>query len=80
MGKVLAALAAVFAFTFFAPVIGVLFGAFSGWVVGIFFHDTIIGFLTRAGFDVTGFALWQIGASLGFIGSFFRGATTSTSK
>lgn len=75
-----AALAAIAAMIFFAPLIGVLFGAFTGWVVGLFFTETIIGFFARAGFDVAGFAVWQIGAALGFIGAFFKATHTNTTK
>jgi uncharacterized membrane protein len=75
-----AALAAIAALIFFAPLIGVLFGAFAGWVVGLFFTETIIGFFARAGFDVAGFAVWQIGAALGFVGAFFKATQTSATK
>ena len=66
----LLALAGLITFLFFAPVLGVLIGAFSGWVVGLFFSQTILSFLAVLG--ITGFKMWQIGAALGFIGSFFR--------
>lgn len=52
------------------PILGVLIGALSGWVVGWFFEETILGFLAALG--VTGFKMWQVGASLGFLGSFFK--------
>jgi len=65
---------------FLLPLVGVLFGAFAGLVVGLFFEQTIIGFLTRLGIDMTGFAMWQIGASLGFLGAFFRSSSVNRSK
>lgn len=55
---------------FFLPLLGALIGAFSGWVVGWFFSETILGFL--AAFGIKGLAMWQVGVSLGFIGGFFR--------
>ena len=62
------------ALVFLLPLLGALGGAFSGWVVGWFFTETITSFL--AAFGVKGLAMWQIGLSLGFIGGFFK--TTST--
>jgi hypothetical protein len=56
---------------FFLVLFVTLVGAFAGWVVGLFFSETILGFL--AAFGITGFKMWQIGASLAFIGSFFKG-------
>lgn len=51
------------------PVIGTLFGAVIGWVVGLFFGKAILGVLACIG--IKGFSMWQIGAALGFIGGFF---------
>ena len=62
----------------FLPTVGTFFGAFAGWAVGMFFAETILGFLSRLGIDVNGLAMWEIGASLGFISGFLR--TSSTSK
>lgn len=50
-------------------------GAAIGWAVGLIFSETIFGFLSRAGFDVSGLAMWEVGAALGFIGYFFRTRT-----
>jgi hypothetical protein len=58
------------------PMLGVLFGAFSGWVVGLFFSETILGFLARVGVDVDGLALWQVGAAMGFLGGFLKTSIT----
>lgn len=57
---------------FLVPILGVLFGAFSGWVVGLFFTDTILGFLARLGADTDGLAVWQVGAAMGFLGGFLK--------
>ena len=59
--------------------VSTFFGAFAGWAVGLFFADTVLGFLSRLGVDVNGLAMWEIGASLGFIGGFLR-TSVSTSK
>ncbi len=53
-----------------SPIIMALVGAFSGWVVGWFFSETILGFFAALG--IKGLAMWQIGLSLGFIGGFFK--------
>lgn len=60
---------------FIMVLISTLVGCITGWVVGIFFGDTILAFLACLG--ITGFKMWQIGAALGFIGSFFRGVKMS---
>lgn len=58
------------AMAFVAPVLGVLFGAFGAWVIGLFFGDLILRFLAE--FGIEGFAMWQIGACLGFVGGYFK--------
>jgi hypothetical protein len=62
----------VFATLFLLCLANTLLGAFSGWIVGLVFSDTILGFLSRIGVDTQNLSMWQIGAALGFIGSFFR--------
>ena len=57
----------------FIPVIGTLIGGFTGWVVGWFFDDTMLGILSQMG--IQGFAMWQVGAFLGFVGGFFRSSS-----
>jgi hypothetical protein len=59
----------VMAGLFIAPLLGSLFGAFGGWVVGLFFSDTILGILAQLG--IKGVAMWQVGLFLGFVGGFF---------
>jgi hypothetical protein len=55
-------------------VLSTILGALSGWVVGFFYQDTMLDVFSQVGIhDV---ALWQIGAFLGFVGSFF-GASIS---
>lgn len=65
---------------FVAPLLGVLGGAFSGWLVGLFFDDTIRMVLSHFGLDMKGIALWQLGATLGFVGGFFRSYQSNNSK
>lgn len=55
----------------------VLLGMVFGWIIGLFFGATILGILADLG--ISGYAMWQIGAFLGFVGSFF-GSTTNFNK
>jgi len=54
-------------------------GAFSGWVVGMFFGDTIYAVLNAFGVNTQNVEIWQIGLTLAFIGSFFKAVQTSKS-
>lgn len=72
----IAGIVVIFLMMFAAPLLGVGFGGFAGWVVGLFFEDTIMTFLHAFGVDTIGLSTWQVGASLGFIGSFFRPITS----
>lgn len=62
-------------FIFVGPLIGSLWGMAAGWVVGLVFGDLVLRFLAEIGIE--GFAMWQVGACLGFLGSFFRANTIS---
>lgn len=57
---------------FIIPLIGVVVGAFAGWVVGLFFEGTVLGTLSRFGVNSSGLEVWQVGATLGFVGGFFK--------
>lgn len=63
----IAALAMDFLLT---PIVSVLIGAFTGWVVGFAFPNT----LDIVSQTITHQVLphWQLGAGLGFVGGFFR--------
>lgn len=61
---------------FILPLLGALGGAFSGWVVGWFFTETITSFV--AAFGIKGLAMWQIGMGLGFVGGFFKSTQTNS--
>ena len=54
---------------FAGPFVGVIGGAFCGWIVGLVFDATLTTLIAWMGLD---FAPWQFGAILGFIGGFFK--------
>lgn len=58
------------------PILGTLFGIFSGWFVGIFFAEPILSIVAKIG--VKNVEMWQLGAFLGFVGGFFRSSSTSS--
>ena len=55
---------------FLLIILGTLTGAISGFVVGLAFGNIIT--YTLAQFGIHGVALWQLGATLGFVGPFFK--------
>lgn len=59
---------------FFITILTTLFGAIAGWIVGLVFTDTILGTLSRFGVDIVDLTMWQLGATLGFVGGFFKTA------
>lgn len=61
---------------FVAPLVGVLVGAFSGWVVGLFFGHTFLHIFAALG--ITGVKMYQMGAFLGFVGGFFKNSSSSS--
>lgn len=63
---------------FLVVLLGALLGAFTGWVVGLFFADTILGIFAQIG--IKGFAMWQLGLFLGFVGGFFKSVSTTKLK
>ena len=78
--KVFGGALAIVILLFTAPLLGVLGGAFGGWVVGIFFTDLIIGTLARFGVDTAGLAVWHLGAFLGFVCGFFKTYAAASTK
>jgi hypothetical protein len=79
MEKFLAVVGLGIILAFIVPIVFVFCGALSGWVVGLMFTPEIMGFLSRLGMNTDGLTMWQVGAGLGFIGSFFK-ANFSSAK
>lgn len=77
MAKIIGGVAAIVASFFILCLVSSIFGAAAGWVVGLFFSDAILGFMNRLGIDVVGLRMWEVGASLGFIGGFFKSSLTA---
>lgn len=81
MDKVALALAAVamaIGGVFVFVILGTLFGAVAGWIVGLFFGDTILGILAQLG--VRNITMFQLGAFLGFVGGFLKTKVTAEVK
>lgn len=55
-----------------SPVIGVLVGAFSGWVVSVLAPVWVTSGLGLLGIHIVATQLVELGAALGFLGGFFR--------
>ena len=73
MEAIVKLLSAAFMF-FLSAILSTILGLIIGWVVGWFFEDTILSFMSCLGIE--GLKMWQIGASLGFIGCFFRNSVS----
>lgn len=71
---ILAAIAGLF----FQGVLGVLGGGISGWVVGLFFGDAFLGIFKQIGIENV--TMFQMGAFLGFVTSFFKPIVQPKSK
>ena len=71
---------AVVTLVFFIVVLGTLMGAVAGWIVGLFFGETILSTLSRFGVSTLGLQMWQLGATLAFVGSFFKAYQHTGSK
>jgi hypothetical protein len=56
---------------FVVPLIGITIGAFVGWIAGHFFPGTLGVIATMLSGGAT-MPAWQVGAVLGFVGSFFK--------
>lgn len=71
---VIGAAFAVPALLVFLVCLGTFFGGIGGWIVGLFFSESVLGVL--GAFGVHGVTMWQLGCFLGFVGAFFRSSTT----
>lgn len=78
MCKIIGALVLLALLLFFAPILGTLVGAGVGTVVGWWFGSDLLPIFARLG--LAGFSMWQLGAFLGFVGGFFRVASSSSSS
>lgn len=56
--------------------LNVLLGAFAGWTVSLFWGDSILITLRSVGLPPE-VSMWQLGAALGFVGSFLRTSVTA---
>ena len=54
------------------PIIGVLGGMFSGFIINLVFQDMVLNVLVGMFPGLKGLALYQIGGGLGFLGAFFK--------
>lgn len=68
------------AVVFILIILGTLSGGIAGWIVGLFFTDTIMNTLNRIGVDTMGMTMWQLGATLGFISGFFKATSVRKTK
>lgn len=57
-------------------IFGTLFGSIAGWIVGMFFGDTILGIASQLG--IKNVTMWQLGGFLGFVGGFLKTKVTAT--
>jgi hypothetical protein len=68
---------AIAALLFVAVLLGTLIGGIVGWIVGLVFPFVIVTLNTLTGLTLTAF---EMGAVLGFVGSFFKTSVTKESK
>lgn len=77
MAVVLGAAVMIAAILFVAVLLGTLIGGIVGAIVGMVFPFVIVTLNTLTGLTLTGF---EMGAVLGFVGSFFKTSVTKESK
>lgn len=77
-GKVIGGAVLAVGGIFLLVILGTLFGALAGWIVGLVFGDTILLIAAKLGID--GIAMWQFGAFLGFVGGFLKTKVTAEVK
>jgi len=76
--KIITTLVLGFGALLMAIILGPLVGALSGLIVGIFFSTPILH--TLSAFGVDGVTMWQLGATLGFVGAFFKAVVAKGDK
>jgi hypothetical protein len=77
MAAVILGAVAIAAILFVAVILGTLVGGIVGWIVGLVFPFVIVTLNTLTGLTLTAF---EMGAVLGFVGSFFKTSVTKESK
>ena len=77
MAIALGAAVMIAAVLFVAVLLGTLIGGIVGWIVGLVFPFVIVTLNTLTGLTLTAF---EMGAVLGFVGSFFKTSVTKESK
>lgn len=80
MSDIVTAVLAIVVVLFFGSLLGTLIGAVTGLVVGMFWTPTILSTLSRFGADTTGMEVWQLGATMGFLGGFLSTSVRVTGK
>ncbi len=60
----------------FFVIFGTLLGGVAGWIVGMFFGETILGIASQIG--IKNVTMFQFGAFLGFVGGFLKTKVTAT--
>jgi hypothetical protein len=78
--KIIGGIAVIVGLVFIAPVLGALFGAFTGWVLSILMPVWVPTGLSFIGIHVRPDQLVELGAAIGFIGGFFRSHLTTKDK
>jgi hypothetical protein len=77
MAAVILGAVAIAAILFVAVLLGTLIGGIVGWIVGLVFPFVIVTLNTMTGLTLTAF---EMGAVLGFVGSFFKTSVTKENK
>jgi hypothetical protein len=77
MAVVLSAAVMIAAILFVAVLLGTLIGGIVGWIVGLVFPFVIVTLNTLTGLTLTAF---EMGAVLGFVGSFFKTSVTKKNE
>lgn len=78
LALILVAIAMALGGNFLFVIFGTLLGAVAGWIVGLFFGETILGILAQMG--IHSITMWQFGAFMGFVGSFLKTKVACESK
>lgn len=63
---------------FMFVIFGTLLGGVAGWIVGLFFADTILGIASQLG--IKNVTMFQLGAFMGFFGGFLKMKVTAEVK